>query len=54
MVGIQFSYFPLLHHFLFVNMTDGGLSHEGQLDFTFLKKINLRMEQVIVIYVIPE
>lgn len=26
-----------LHHFLFVNMTDGGLSYEGQLDFTFLK-----------------
>lgn len=39
MVGIQFSYFPPLHHFLFVNMTDGGLSHEGQLDFIFLKRI---------------
>lgn len=49
-----FIFLPL-HHFLFVNMTDGGLSHEGQLDFTFLKKKkNLRMEQVIVIYVIPE
>lgn len=26
-----------LHHFLFVNMTDGGLSYEGRLDFPILK-----------------